>query len=78
MVSLNDAPVLEYHSGMIVCIKTYGFFDKKVRQRANIREFAPNRTFFGEKRYTFEHNGKTTVDLHATVLFSGQNVHAGE
>ena len=39
----------------MVCTKTYGFFNKKVRQGAKNRKFAPDRTFFGENRYTFEH-----------------------
>ena len=44
---------------MTLCTKTYGFSNKKVRQRANNRVFALNRTFFGENRYTFEHSRKT-------------------
>ena len=39
----------------MVCTKTYGFSNKKVRQGAKNLKFAPDRTYFGENRYTFEH-----------------------
>ena len=43
-----------------MCTKTYVFSNKKVRQRANNPKIAPDRTFFGGNRYTFEHSKSYT------------------